>query len=75
VAATSVFVANLARNVALFFPETLGLPWPAWAHPAIGLVAFACALLPIVWFAQRPARTHRRDTWPVWPPRPHRGVP
>lgn len=74
VAAASVFVANVARNVALFFPEALGLGWPAWTHAAIGLVAFVCALTPIVWFAQRAAQPRCKD-WPAWPPRHHRHAP
>ena len=55
VAAASVFVANVARNVALFFPEGLDLHWPAWTHPAIGLAAFAIALVPIGLVASAPA--------------------
>jgi exosortase/archaeosortase family protein len=71
VAATCVFIANVARNVALFFPEALGLGWPEWMHAFIGLMAFAIALLPIVLFAQAKARgTH--DAWPEWPQRYHR---
>jgi len=53
VAAASVFIANAARNVVLFLPESHAVGWPAWAHPAVGLAAFAVALLPIVWFARR----------------------
>jgi exosortase/archaeosortase family protein len=71
VAGASVFVANVARNVALFFPETLELGWPQWSHAAIGLIAFAIALLPLVLFAQRPVQSVAR-TWPAWPPRYHR---
>lgn len=52
-AAALVFAANVLRNVALFFPEAGLLPAPAWAHPAVGLLAFALALLPLIWFAQR----------------------
>jgi exosortase/archaeosortase family protein len=73
VAAGCVFAANVARNVALFFPEALELHWPAWTHAAIGLIAFAFALLPIVLFAQRAANQHR-NTAPVWPLRYHRRV-
>jgi exosortase/archaeosortase family protein len=56
IAAISVFAANVSRNVALFFPEALGLQWPAWSHAGIGLLFFGLALLPIVGFVQRPAR-------------------
>jgi exosortase/archaeosortase family protein len=67
VAAVSVFVANVARNVALFFPEGLDLHWPAWAHPAIGLVAFGLALIPIGLVASAPAPRNpvRPDQWPT----------
>jgi exosortase/archaeosortase family protein len=50
VAAIVVFVANVLRNVLLFFPEAGLVPAPAWLHPAIGLAAFAAALLPILAF-------------------------
>lgn len=72
VAAGCVFGANVARNVVLFFPEGLDLGWPAWTHAGIGLAAFALALLPIVWFAQRGARAPRRRL--AWPQRHHRRV-
>jgi exosortase/archaeosortase family protein len=49
-AAMLVFAANVLRNAALFFPETGLLSAPSWLHPAIGLVAFAAALLPILVF-------------------------
>ncbi len=48
VAAVAVFGANVLRNALLFFPEAGLVPAPAWLHPAIGLAAFAVALLPIV---------------------------
>jgi exosortase/archaeosortase family protein len=51
VAAVVVFAANVLRNVLLFFPEAGLLQAPAWLHTAIGLVAFAAALLPIIAFA------------------------
>lgn len=76
VAAGCVFGANVARNVALFFPEAFDLGWPAWTHPFIGLVAFAIALLPIVLFVQsraRPACGTRRARF-EWPQRYHRRV-
>jgi exosortase/archaeosortase family protein len=52
-AAAVVFAANVLRNVLLFFPEAGLVPAPAWLHPAIGLVAFAAALVPILAFAHR----------------------
>jgi len=73
VAAACVFFANVARNVALFFPEALDLGWPGWTHALIGLIAFGVALLPIVLFAQTTAR-HKRNAWPYWPQRYHRRV-
>lgn len=71
VAATSVFVANVARNVALFFPEGLDLHWPAWTHPAIGLVAFGIALVPIGLAAAAPGARATKSTV-EWPARFHR---
>jgi exosortase/archaeosortase family protein len=56
VAAAAVFAANVLRNALLFFPEAGLLPAPAWLHPAIGLTAFAAALLPIVSFSHWRAR-------------------
>jgi exosortase/archaeosortase family protein len=53
VAAVAVFAANVLRNALLFFPEAGLVPAPAWLHPAIGLAAFAAALLPIFAFAHR----------------------
>ena len=53
VAAAAVFVANVLRNALLFFPEAGLVPAPAWLHPAIGLAAFAAALLPILALASR----------------------
>ena len=73
VAAGSVFIANVVRNVALFFPEALSLGWPEWMHAFIGLIAFSLALLPIVLFAQSPTR-HSRKGCPEWPPRYHRRI-
>jgi exosortase/archaeosortase family protein len=74
VAAVCVFVANVVRNVALFFPEALDLGWPEWTHAAIGLLAFGLALLPIVLFAQSAGRK-QRGGWPQWPRRYHRQLP
>lgn len=48
VAAMLVLVANVARNTALFFPEAQIVHWPAASHDAIGLLAFAAAVVPIV---------------------------
>jgi exosortase/archaeosortase family protein len=49
----AVFVANTARCLALFFLETGLCPRPAWAHEAVGLVAFTGALAACVAFAGR----------------------
>ena len=51
VAAAAVFAANVLRNALLFFPEAGLLPAPPWLHAAIGLAAFAAALLPILFFS------------------------
>jgi exosortase/archaeosortase family protein len=58
VAALLVLAANVGRNVALFFPEAGLVAWPAWSHDAIGLLAFAAALIPLIAFTQR-GRPHR----------------
>jgi exosortase/archaeosortase family protein len=50
VAAGAVFAANVLRNALLFFPESGLVHAPAWAHGAIGLAAFAAAIVPIVAF-------------------------
>lgn len=55
-AAVAVFAANVLRNALLFFPEAQLVPAPAWLHPAIGLAAFAAALLPILAAATRRRR-------------------
>jgi exosortase/archaeosortase family protein len=76
VAAGCVFVANVARNVELFFQEALDLGWPAWTHAFIGLAAFGIALLPIVLFVRprvRPIRSTRRARF-EWPQRYHRRI-
>jgi exosortase/archaeosortase family protein len=52
VAAAAVFAANALRNALLFFPEAGLVPAPAWLHPAIGLAAFAAALLPVFLFGR-----------------------
>ena len=51
--ATLVLIANVARNFALFFPEAGLVHWPAWSHEAIGLMAFAAAIVPLVTFTYR----------------------
>jgi exosortase/archaeosortase family protein len=71
VAAACVFIANVLRNVALFFPEALAFGWPEWTHALIGLLAFGIALIPIVLFAQRGV-SRKRTAWPEWPQRYHR---
>jgi exosortase/archaeosortase family protein len=48
-----VLVANIARNTALFFPEARLVDWPSWSHDAIGLAAFALAIVPIVHITAR----------------------
>jgi exosortase/archaeosortase family protein len=53
VAALLVLVANVARNGALFFPEAGLVHWPAWSHEAIGLAAFALAIVPLAAFIHR----------------------
>ncbi len=50
-AAVVVFGANVLRNALLFFPEAGLLPSSPGLHSAIGLAAFAVAVLPIVAFA------------------------
>ncbi len=72
VAAASVFAANVARNVLLFFPEGLDMQWPSWAHPAVGLLAFALALIPIGLVASRGAASAAPVRSPAWPDRFHR---
>ncbi|MCU0938511.1 MAG: archaeosortase/exosortase family protein [Burkholderiaceae bacterium] len=47
-----VFAANLLRNVALFFVEAGLIEAPAAAHDAVGLAAFALAIVPIVALTQ-----------------------
>jgi exosortase/archaeosortase family protein len=51
VAALLVLIANIARNTLLFFPEAGLADWPAAAHEAIGLAAFAGAIVPLTLFA------------------------
>lgn len=47
-AAVLVLAANVVRNTVLFFPEAGLVHWPAWSHAAIGLAAFAVAIVPII---------------------------
>jgi exosortase len=51
-----VLAANVTRNTALFFTESGLLPMPAWGHEAVGLVALALALVPIILIASRSSR-------------------
>ncbi len=53
VAALLVLLANIVRNTLLFFPEAGLVDWPAAAHEAIGLAAFAGAIVPLTLFASR----------------------
>jgi len=73
VAAACVFIANVVRNVLLFFPEALALRWPQQAHALTGLVTFGVALVPLVLVA-RWAEGRKGARWPAWPPRHHRQV-
>jgi len=43
-----VLLANVVRNALLFLPEARVVGWPAAAHDALGLAAFAAAIVPIV---------------------------
>jgi len=43
-----VLLANMLRNALLFLPEARVVDWPAAAHGALGLAAFAAAIVPIV---------------------------
>ena len=51
VAALLVLIANIVRNTLLFFPEAGLVAWPGAAHEAIGLAAFAGAIVPLTLFA------------------------
>jgi exosortase len=53
VACALVLVANVLRNTVLFFPEAGLVTWPAWSHEAVGLLAFACAIVPLALFILR----------------------
>lgn len=43
-----VLLANVLRNTLLFLTEARVVDWPAAAHDALGLFAFAAAIIPIV---------------------------
>ena len=51
VAALLVLIANIVRNTLLFFPEAGLVDWPSAAHEAIGVAAFAGAIVPLTLFA------------------------
>jgi exosortase/archaeosortase family protein len=53
IAGALVLAANIVRNTLLFFPEAGLVDWPAWSHDAIGVTAFAAAVVPIVIFTAR----------------------
>ncbi len=55
-AAAIVFAANVARNTALFFPETRLVDLPEGFHPAIGLAAMAGAIVSIFAVVHRKTR-------------------
>jgi exosortase/archaeosortase family protein len=48
-----VLLANIARNVVLYFPESGRVQWPAWSHEVVGLLALAAAIVPLAWLASR----------------------
>ncbi len=72
VAAVAVFTANVLRNALLFFPEAGLVPQAEWLHGAIGLAAFAAALLPAIAFARLRVAPGWSGTRPTaaaqWPP-------
>jgi exosortase/archaeosortase family protein len=75
-AAAIVFAANVLRNVALFFVEAGLIAAPPAAHDAVGLAAFALAVVPIVWLThwRVAARTRAPLASPPLPssaPTPH----
>jgi exosortase/archaeosortase family protein len=69
VAVVAVFVANVLRNALLFFPEAGLAPQRDWLHAAIGLAAFAAALLPVIAFASRRVAPASPPSGPVAPGR------
>jgi exosortase/archaeosortase family protein len=52
-AALLVLIANIARNVVLYFPESGRVHWPTWSHEAVGLLALAAAIVPLTLLASR----------------------
>jgi len=48
-----VLLANIGRNVVLFFPESGQVHWPAGSHEVVGLLALAAAVVPLAWLATR----------------------
>ena len=52
-AALLVLLANIARNVVLYFPESGRVQWPAWSHEVVGLLALAAAIVPLALLASR----------------------
>lgn len=48
-----VLLANIARNVVLYFPESGRVQWPAWSHEVVGLLALAAAIVPLAWLSSR----------------------
>jgi exosortase/archaeosortase family protein len=70
-AAAIVFAANVLRNVLLFFVEAGLIEAPAGVHDAVGLAAFALAIVPIVAFAHwRIAAPATSSMQPICPPSP-----
>jgi exosortase/archaeosortase family protein len=51
VAALLVLIANIVRNTLLYFPEAGLVDWPSAAHEAIGIAAFAGAIVPLTFAA------------------------
>lgn len=70
-AAACVFVANVLRNVLLFFPESGWLPLPSAAHAAIGLISFAAAVVPIALITQASRVRWRRPDAATADPNPN----
>ena len=68
-AAALVFAANVLRNVVLFFPESGHVHWPAWSHDAVGLGAFALAMLPAIASARADRSIAFTQSWAQDDPR------
>ncbi len=61
IAALLVLIANIVRNVILFFPEAGLVHWPVWSHEATGLAALMAAIVPLgLLTAPRPAAVRSR---------------